>query len=454
MWRHPIYLFYVLTFLGVSLVVQQKSWLMIATPILILGVGVYLVFEERKLMKRFSGQYHEHRIRTGIIIPRLPFVLRLIIIPFFKLKYGYRITRRENLPTHSPFFVVANHRNYLDPFFIANALPFAISFISTSSVYGSNAMRWIMNKAFAVPRKRYRSDPVSIRKVIKLVQAKAVIGVFAEGERHWTGSVQDFKPESLHLFKKFRDIPILPVKVKGAYNSWPRWARSMRKGRVELEFGKAIKLDPEYDNTQLNAWLKELVNPNDLDNPTYACRSKNLTEGIDKVIYRCPHCQQFDSLQPIDLNEIGCESCGNILKLSPSYELMYEVDNQQKTESLDSLMTRIRITSNDLPDQDDEILVMRSFNAEIQVRHGSNLTFAEQRPIELYRDRLIISGYGSFKLANLTSATTESNCILQLYAEQSDQLVQLKFHGESVLKWQHTILESLRKYHQKEINYR
>jgi 1-acyl-sn-glycerol-3-phosphate acyltransferase len=66
-----------------------------------------------------------------------------------------------------------------------------------------------------------------LRTSAELLQAGKALIVFPEGERTWTGEMQDFKP-GISLVLKRAPVTIVPVGVAGAYEAFPRVAKVPR----------------------------------------------------------------------------------------------------------------------------------------------------------------------------------------------------------------------------------
>jgi len=66
-WRHPIYLFYTLTLLGGTLVWGSKAMLMISMPGFIIQESIYMIIEEKFLVKRFGRSYINYRRITPVL---------------------------------------------------------------------------------------------------------------------------------------------------------------------------------------------------------------------------------------------------------------------------------------------------------------------------------------------------------------------------------------------------
>ena len=69
--------------------------------------------------------------------------------------------------------------------------------------------------------------------------------VYIEGERSWDGQLQPPRLGTVRLALK-AGVPIVPVRIDGAYEAWPRWDRKIKRHRIRIEFREPFRL-PQLD---------------------------------------------------------------------------------------------------------------------------------------------------------------------------------------------------------------
>ena len=70
--------------------------------------------------------------------------------------------------------------------------------------------------------------------------------IYVEGERTWDGRLQPPRLGTIRLLLK-AGVPIIPVRIDGAYEAWPRWDRKVKPGPVTIRFGEPIRF-PKLDS--------------------------------------------------------------------------------------------------------------------------------------------------------------------------------------------------------------
>jgi 1-acyl-sn-glycerol-3-phosphate acyltransferase len=442
-WRHPIYLFFTLFFVGVGLLVRSPSLLVIVLPVFIAAEAGYIAIEERVLAHRFGPAWRNYCLRTPLLVPRLGFTL----LPLFRLVcwvlFDLRIRGRENLPLQPPFFIIAAHRNYLDPFFIGAAAGFPIHFITTYEMFRRPLLAAVFRRFLCIPKKRYLNDVSAARAIAARLKEGSVIGIFPEGERSWSGLTQSWKPEVLNLLRHYPGVPVVPVRISGNYFAWPRWGSNLRRARIELAIGAPVLVKPEADAGELERHLRSLIEPDDSDR---RCLSRNVNRDITKVIYRCPACRSYRPITLVGPAGFTCPDCSRTFTIDPDYSVRWSESGVKSEMPLAAVYDRIRIKANDLDGENGTVASCDA--AQLWEETGTELKPVLAGRLILGRRALRIEGpkgARSIDLASLRSVTTESNRKLQLYDAAAGRLYQLTFPSESVLKWQDLTVAVLRK---------
>jgi 1-acyl-sn-glycerol-3-phosphate acyltransferase len=438
-WRHPIYLFYIFSFTAVSLILRSRSMLLIVMPAFIFLTFIYIVKEENILTKRFGTAYVYYRKITGLVLPVFYQSARYPIIIILRYLFRYSAENREMIPDSPPYFIVSEHKNYLDPLFIAAAIHHPVSYLTTWEVYRSSILRWLMERLFCIPKKRFRPDYAANRKLAELIENGGVIGLFPEGERSWTGETQRFKPEVLKLLLKKHDIPILPVKIQGNYHAWPRWSEGMRRYRITVEFRQPLfpdpKITPEALEKQIIQRFGEYSVPEKITKSTI-----DLVSGIEKVFYRCSECMEINSFQTKG-NIINCVKCGFQMSITDDLRLYIMRGGSKKTLSIGGYYNRIRINPEDVGQN-----IKLSGKCRLSIESGIKLITLLTGELRIEEEKMIITDSEKnveLYYCNISSVTTESNYKLQLFDAPYNKLYQLEFPSASVIQWQDIITSAI-----------
>ena len=465
-WRHPIYLFAIILLAGSAMILRSKAMLFIVFPSFVILVILYVIHEESVLMKRFSSQYLWYKKNVPLIVPRLR---HWLVIPAFfmlRLKFRLKIINRENIPCSLPFIVVSGHRHYLDPLFITYAVPVPLMQISTFEMFRSRLNRLLFRWFGAIPRKRYLKDTSGVFKLISILRAGYPVCMFPEGGRSWTGRLRTFKTESIRLLQHLHDIPVVPVRIEGNYHSWPRWADHMTRSRVTVTIEKPVAIDKSSDPSELEIFLRKIVEPDQRKEDSMLYLSKNRIDGISKVIYRCPVCLNHEPLLEIRPDALYCHKCRGLLYLRPDMKLEFKRNENMEVKSISDAYEIIKISFTDIYRLLPESLIKQYsgyispeekliYLSPCQLWDEKNSRFRKSvKGVCLLSDKTITIINENEKrvipLDEIGAATIESNYKLQIFNDQTKKLHQITFDDESALKYQdllEVIIKGLYKKH-------
>jgi 1-acyl-sn-glycerol-3-phosphate acyltransferase len=151
-----------------------------------------------------------------------------------------------NVPTQGPFMLVCNHQSDLDPALIQSIIPRPIYAVAKSGLFTVPGLGWVIRRLHSIPVRRYQVDPQSVRTALRRLRAGNGVAIYIEGERSWTGQLQDYRPGTIRMALK-AGVPIIPVAISGAYQASPRWDSRIRPGLVTIQFLAPIHF-ARFDN--------------------------------------------------------------------------------------------------------------------------------------------------------------------------------------------------------------
>jgi len=452
LWRHPIYLFYTIFFLGAALYLSSAGMLLIVLPVFVIGVYVYIIIEEYFLSKRFGPVYAYYKKNTSLIIPRLPQLLKIPLWIVFKLLFNYRVVNKKRIHVQSQFFMLATHRNYLDPFFIGIPVDLPVNYVTTFEMFRKSFSALVFRKLLCIPKKRYLEDSRAVRNIINILNSGGVVGIFPEGERSWTGKTAIFKPEVIKLLKKYHHIPVLPVRIDGNYHAWPRWGRFIRRAAVTVTYGKPFYVDRDDPPAVIESKLKKIISPK--DDQTISKSMKTVLD-LPKVVYRCPVCLNFDQIVVNGPSHLSCSGCKTVYTLQNNYTLKYAIDGMEVSKTINEIYQDIMVGSGDIagiistgevsgPQVDS--VIHRTDRVSVYAEQSRRMEKILDGVCRLTMKNLCFSNQQKscrIKLDHISAATVEGSNKLQLYEAHQGQLYQIIFSQDSVLKWQDFICRTI-----------
>jgi long-chain acyl-CoA synthetase len=172
-----------------------------------------------------------------------------IIRQCLKVFYKGQLIGMENFVA-PPYIVCPNHSSYLDAFIVAALVPGDVFkdmfFQGAEEIFRSAPARVFARLGHVIP-----IDPnVSLTKAMAmsayLLRQGLSLCIFPEGGRSVDGTLQEFK-KGVGILSKECGVPIIPMRIDGAYEALPRGALRPRLSRITLSCGKPVY--PEANGT-------------------------------------------------------------------------------------------------------------------------------------------------------------------------------------------------------------
>lgn len=250
--------------------------------------------------------------------------------PYLKYKYKLKIINKINLKKNKPpYIIIANHAAVFDPVIIQGAFyPQAINFVGSYSHFQNKKISWLVKQTGTISKFQYQKDLKAVREMLSVIKRGGVLGLFPSGRLPSCGAGFPL-PTTVSKLLKLCSVPVVSVKINGSYLCRPKWAKSSRKGRIEIIIEQLFSKEEikEKDIAEITKIINEKLMFNDYEwNRTKQQRfkGKKLAEGLETTLYCCPSCDsEFKILCRND--EILCRECGFKLRIK---ETGYFEDNQ------------------------------------------------------------------------------------------------------------------------------
>ncbi|MBR5804609.1 MAG: 1-acyl-sn-glycerol-3-phosphate acyltransferase [Clostridia bacterium] len=158
----------------------------------------------------------------------------LLAGPLLWLVFRPKILNYERLRFKGGAIVISNHFCIMDPILIAAISPRWIHFMAKKEAFKSKLADFFLRRMlFAFPVDRNNVDVTSLKYAMTILKSGRVFGIFPEGRRSPTGTMDQFEKGAAFLSLK-SGLPIIPI-----YSD----PQVMRRCKITMAVGEAI--DPK-----------------------------------------------------------------------------------------------------------------------------------------------------------------------------------------------------------------
>jgi 1-acyl-sn-glycerol-3-phosphate acyltransferase len=97
-----------------------------------------------------------------------------------------------------------------------------LNYVARDTLFWFAPFRWLIKSLDAIPIDREGIGLGGLKESLRRLKAGEMLLIFPEGTRTRDGNVGQLKPGFLALARRSK-VPVLPVAVDGAFDSWPKW---------------------------------------------------------------------------------------------------------------------------------------------------------------------------------------------------------------------------------------
>jgi 1-acyl-sn-glycerol-3-phosphate acyltransferase len=156
--------------------------------------------------------------------------------------FDFRVIGSERLQLAGPALIASNHVSFLDPPFVGQAFDEALYFFARKTLFDHPFAGWVLREWQTIPIDREKPDASSLKATIRLLKSGKKVLIFPEGTRSPDGRLQ--KAEAgVGLFIAKSGVPVLPVRIFGTHEAFPRGAKLPRPAQITLVVGEPYRPD-------------------------------------------------------------------------------------------------------------------------------------------------------------------------------------------------------------------
>lgn len=225
-----------------------------------------------------------------------------------------KIIRNEIKGKNGPFVVIANHQAAFDFVNLIGITRTPLTFVISNSFYNSLPIKGFMRKLGVIPKQQFQTSVKDMKKMRAVIDASKPLVIYPAGLMCEDGLSTPI-PAATYKFLKWLDADVYVAKTSGTYFSMPKWAKGLRPGETHLD---VYKLFDRQKLAEMNIAEIKMRTDEAILFDAYREQEKLLVkyknndniEGLQNVLYQCPHCKAEFSVQVKRKNTIYCTECG------------------------------------------------------------------------------------------------------------------------------------------------
>ncbi|MDE5560694.1 MAG: AMP-binding protein, partial [Bacteroidaceae bacterium] len=178
-----------------------------------------------------------------------------------RLYFRLSVRGRENIPSEGSFIIAPNHQSFLDGPLVTSGLSVGTlmdSYFYAAEEHVRSGLRRSMARQCNFILMQHANLKTSILNMASVLRAGKNLIIFPEGRRTNTGEMGTFK-KTFAILAKELNIPIVPVRITGAYEAWPRHRTLPSPRKVTVEYLPPVMPDATMSYDEIAERVKSII---------------------------------------------------------------------------------------------------------------------------------------------------------------------------------------------------
>ena len=210
-----------------------------------------VIKEKQKEIKLEEKIYFERPETTRKKIVRV--LVKSVVRFLYRIVYRVKKTGKKDISEEEGYIICANHLNYLDATAVVVFNKKNIRFMCKSTIFKNSFLNWILHLVDAIPVNREKNDIEAMKRSIKALKNKELLGIFPEGTRK--GMEKNVQIKNGAAFMALRTgTKVIPLGIQGSFKPFTK---------VCLNYGKPLDFSEYYgkekDKDILDKVTKEIM---------------------------------------------------------------------------------------------------------------------------------------------------------------------------------------------------
>jgi len=225
-----------------------------------------------------------------------------------------KFLRNEIRGKKGPFVVIANHQAALDFVNLIGATRRPMSFVISNSIFSTLPVKGLAAKMGVIPKQQFQTEVRDLMQIKNVIKNGEAVVIYPAGLMCEDGLSTPI-PTATYKFLRWLGADVYVARTSGTYFAMPKWSKGFRPGRTYLDiyqlFSKEELAKTDLDTVRAKtdaALLFDAYREQEKLQVKYA-KNRNI-EGLEHVLYQCPHCGTEFAMQVEGGSTLRCSACG------------------------------------------------------------------------------------------------------------------------------------------------
>jgi len=173
-----------------------------------------------------------------------------------RMFFSLRVIHPERMVESGPLIIAVNHSSFFDPPLAGICSRRGVFYLARKTLLKWPFFGPLFPAMNVIPVERDGNDMSALREVIKKIKEGNAVVLFPEGTRSPDGNLQKARA-GIGLVIAKTGAPVMPMRIFGAYESFPKNAKGLRSSQITVVLGEPIHFtreeveNPSRENYQL-----------------------------------------------------------------------------------------------------------------------------------------------------------------------------------------------------------
>jgi 1-acyl-sn-glycerol-3-phosphate acyltransferase len=161
-----------------------------------------------------------------------------------RMIFSMRVIDPERMVESGPLLIAVNHSSFFDPPLAGICSRRGVFYLARKTLLKWPFFGPLFPAMNVIPVERDGNDMSALREVIKKVKEGNAVLLFPEGTRSLDGDLQPARA-GIGLVIAKTGAPVLPMRIFGAYEAFPKNARRFQLSQISVVIGEPIHFSAE-----------------------------------------------------------------------------------------------------------------------------------------------------------------------------------------------------------------